>query len=368
MAVLKIPLKDVAAQYRALRGELLPALEAFLASGQYVLGPAVEAFEREAAAYLGVKYAVGVGSGTDALLLALRALGVGEGDDVVTTPFTFVASADVIVRLGARPVFADVEAATLNLDAARVAEAVTSKTRAVLPVHLYGLPADVPALAAAAPGVPILEDAAQAMGAELGGRKVGRLGAAAAFSFFPTKNLGAFGDGGLVATDDEALAGRARRLRVHGADKKNFPQEIGYKSRLDALQAVVLSIKLKYLDGWAARTRELVSRYRERLAAVEGVTLLAEPEGRRPAYHQLTVRASRREELRRFLGERGIASGVYYPTVVPLTPAFKFLRYRPGSFPEAERAAAEAVSLPLWPEMAEAQLEAVCEAVAAFYA
>ncbi|HUU57700.1 MAG TPA: DegT/DnrJ/EryC1/StrS family aminotransferase, partial [bacterium] len=304
MADIKIPLKDVAAQYRALQAEIIPAVEKFLAAGQYVLGPAVEAFEREAAAYLGVSHAVGVGSGTDALLIALRALGVGEGDDVITTPFTFVASADVIVRLRARPVFADVDAATLNLDPAKIAEVATGGTAAVLPVHLYGLPADVPAIAAAAPGVPILEDAAQALGGELGGRKVGRLGSAAAFSFFPTKNLGAFGDGGLIAVDDEELAARARRLRVHGAAKKNYPQEIGYKSRLDGLQATILSIKLKYLDEWTARTRELVGRYRERLAAVEGVTLLAEPEGCRPAYHQFTVRASRRDELKRFLGER----------------------------------------------------------------
>ena len=367
MADIKIPLKDVAAQYRALQAEIIPAVERFLGAGQYVLGPAVEAFEREAAAYLGVGHAVGVGSGTDALLIALRALGVGEGDDVITTPFTFVASADVIVRLRARPVFADVDAATLNLDPAKIAEVATGGTAAVLPVHLYGLPADVPAIAAAAPGVPILEDAAQALGGELGGRKVGRLASAAAFSFFPTKNLGAFGDGGLIATDGEELAARARRLRVHGAARKNFPEEIGYKSRLDGLQATILSIKLKYLDEWTARTRELVGRYRERLAGVEGITLLAEPEGCRPAYHQFTVRASRRDELKRFLGERGIASAVYYPTAVHLTPAFEFLGYKPGAFPEAEKAAAEVLSLPLWPEMADDQVDEVCAAVAAFY-
>jgi dTDP-4-amino-4,6-dideoxygalactose transaminase len=367
LADIKIPLKDVAAQYRALQGEIIPALEQFLGAGQYVLGPAVERFEREAAAYLGVGHAVGVGSGTDALLIALRALGVAEGDDVITTPFTFVASADVIVRLRARPVFADVDAATLNLDPAKIAEAATAGTAAILPVHLYGLPADVPAIAAAAPGVPILEDAAQAMGAELGGRKVGQLAAAAAFSFFPTKNLGAFGDGGLIATDDGDLAARARRLRVHGADKKNYPQEIGYKSRLDGLQATVLSMKLKHLDAWVARTRALVARYRERLAGVEGITLLAEPEDCRPAYHQFTVRADRRDELKRFLGERGVASAVYYPVGVHLTPAFAHLGYGEGSFPEAERAAAEVLSLPLWPEMADGQVDEVCDAAAAFY-
>jgi dTDP-4-amino-4,6-dideoxygalactose transaminase len=367
MTEVKIPLKDLAAQYRALEGELAPAIRDFLAAGQYILGPPVENFEREAAAYLGVKYGVGVGSGTDALLIALRALGVGEGDEVVTTPFTFVASADVIVRLRATPVFADVDAATLNISPAAAAAAVTGRTKVVMPVHLYGLPADVPAIAKAAPGVPVLEDAAQALGAELGGRKAGALGAAAAFSFFPTKNLGAFGDGGLIATEDEVLAARARRLRVHGAGKKNYPEEIGYKSRLDGLQAAILSVKLKHLDGWAARTGELVARYRERLVAAAGVTLLAEPAGCRPAYHQFTVRAARRDELRLFLAERGIASAGYYPAAVHLTPAFAYLGLGPGSFPEAERAADEVVSLPLWPEMADGQVEEVCAAVAEFY-
>ncbi len=367
MAEIKIPHKDLAAQYRALEGELGPAIKEFLASGQYVLGPAVEAFEREAAAYLGVEHCVGVGSGTDALLITLRALGVGEGDEVVTTPFSFVASADVVVRLRARPVFADVDPQTLNISPSAAAEAVTERTKVVMPVHLYGLPADVPALAAASPGIPILEDAAQAIGGALGEGKVGSLGAASAFSFFPTKNLGAFGDGGLVATDDAELAARARRLRVHGAATKNYPEEIGYKSRLDGLQATVLSIKLKHLDAWVARTRELVKLYRERLAAVDGVTLLAEPGNYLPAYHQFTVRATRRDELRAFLGERGVASAVYYPTAIHLTPAFKYLGHGAGSFPEAEAAAGEVVSLPLWPEMADEQVEKVCAAVVDFY-
>ncbi len=367
MAEIRIPLKDLAAQYRALEAELEPALREFLAAGKYILGPPVERFERQAAAYLGVDYGVGVGSGTDALLIALRALGVGAGDEVVTTPFTFVASADVVVRLRARPVFADVDPATLNISPAAVAAAVTGRTKVVMPVHLYGVPADVPAVAAAAPGVPILEDAAQAMGAELAARKAGNLGAAAAFSFFPTKNLGAFGDGGLIATNDEALAVRARRLRVHGATKKDYPLEIGYKSRLDGLQATVLSIKLKHLDGWVGRTRELVRLYRERLAAVDGVTLLAEPVGCRAAYQQFTVRAARRDELRAFLSERGIASAVYYPTAVHLTPAFEYLGYGAGSFPEAEKAAGDVVSLPLWPEMTNEQVEEVCAAAAKFY-
>jgi dTDP-4-amino-4,6-dideoxygalactose transaminase len=367
MAENKIPLKDLVAQYRSLEGELDGAIREFLAAGQYVLGPPVEAFERACAEYLGVSACVGVGSGTDALLIALRALGVGEGDEVITTPFTFVASADVIVRLGARPVFADVDPTTLNLDPARAAEARSPKTKALLPVHLYGVPADIPAIAAAVPDVPIVEDAAQAMGARLGGRPVGALAEAAAFSFFPTKNLGAFGDGGLIATDDDELAARTKRLRVHGAARKNFPEEIGYKSRLDGLQAAILSVKLRHLDDWVATTRKLVSRYREGLAGVGDVTLLAEPAGCEPAYHQFTIRTARPGELREFLAGRGIASASYYPTPIHLTGAFKFLGYEPGAFPAAEEAAGEVLSLPLWPEMTEGQVDDVCRAVAAFH-
>lgn len=364
----RIPLKDLAAQYRALAPEIDAAVKEFLAGGEYILGEPVASFERACADYLKVAHAVGVASGTDALLIALRALGVGRGDEVITTPFTFVATADVIVRLGATPVFADIRPDTLNVDPTRVAEVVTPRTKAVVPVHLYGLPAQVPAIAAAAPGVPVVEDAAQAMGGEVDDTKVGSLGRVAAFSFFPTKNLGGYGDGGLIATDDAEVAARARRLRVHGADRKNFPAEIGYKSRLDGLQAVILGVKLRHLDRWAARLRELVGRYRTQLRDVAGVTLLAEaPPGVLPAYHQFTVRAGRRDELRAFLERRGIASAVYYPVPVHLTPAFAFLGKGPGSFPEAEAAAREVLSLPLWPEMTEAQVDEVCAAVAAFY-
>jgi len=364
----KIPLKDLTAQYRSLEAELTAAVRAFLAAGVYVLGEPVASFERACAAYLGVGHAVGVGSGTDALLIALKALGVGPGDEVVTTPFSFVATADVIVRLGATPVFADVSAATLNLDPARVKAAATPRTRAVVAVHLYGVPADVAAIReAVGPGVAVVEDAAQAMGAAAGGRKVGALGAAAAFSFFPTKNLGAFGDGGLIATDDGDLAERARRLRVHGAARKNFPLEIGYKSRLDGLQAAVLAVKLPHLDAWSARLRALVARYRARLGAVGAVGLLAEPAGVTPAYHQFTIRAPRRDELKAFLAARGIGAAAYYPLPIHLTPAFSFLGLKEGAFPEAERAAREVLSLPLWPEMAEAQVDAVCDAVASCY-
>jgi dTDP-4-amino-4,6-dideoxygalactose transaminase len=369
MADLRIPMKDLAAQWREIEGEAAAVLTDFLGRGEYVLGAAVKGFEGACAAYLDVPYAVGVGSGTDALLLALRALDVGPGDEVITTPFTFVAAADVVVRLGARPVFADLDAATLNLAPAAAAAAVTPRTKAVVPVHLYGLPADVAALAAAVgPGVAVVEDAAQAMGATFGGRKVGTLGTFGCFSFFPTKNLGGYGDGGLVATADGALAARVRRLRAHGAEEKYFPLEIGYKSRLDGVQAALLGVKLAHLEEWVGRTRALVALYRAGLAEVDGITLLAEPAGRLPAYHLFTIRAAMREELRAYLRSRGIATAVYYPWPIHLTPAFAFLGWKEGAFPAAERAAREVVSLPLWPEMTEGQLDEVVTAVNDFYA
>lgn len=368
MTQAKIPMKDLVAQWRSLQPEAGAALGAFMEGGQYILGPAVERFEKECAAYLGASHAVGVGSGTDALLIALRALGIGAGDEVITTPFTFVASADVIVRLGATPVLADVDPATLNLAPAAVARAVTPRTKALVVVHLYGVPADLEAIRAAAPGVALIEDTAQAMGAALGARKAGSVGVAGCFSFFPTKNLGAYGDGGLIATGDDELAARARRLRVHGAAVKNEPLEIGYKSRLDALQATLLSIKLKRLDGWSDLLRRHVAQYREALADVDAVTLLAEPPGVTPAYHQFTIRAAMREDLRKYLADRGIATAIYYQTCVHLTPAFASLGRGEGSFPEAEKATREVVSLPLWPEMTAAQVDAVATAVNDFYA
>jgi len=364
-----VPLMDIAAEYRSIKDEIDEAVLEFLGSGKYVLGPYVERFEEEFAEYLGVKYCVGVSSGTDALLVSLRALGVGEGDEVITTPFTFVASADVIVRLGARPVFVDVEPDTLNVNVDAVTGVMGAETAAILPVHLYGMPCELGRLGevTAETGVPVVEDAAQAAGSTYAGRLAGTFGKIGCFSFFPTKNLGAYGDGGAIVTDDAGLAEEARALRVHGARRKNFPSVIGYKARLDAMQAAVLSVKLKYLEGWISRKRELVNAYRERLAGVAGVTLLAEPEGRKPAYHQFTVRTERRDELIEHLHGREIGCAVYYPLPVHLTEAFRFLGYGPGDFPEAEKAASEVLSLPLFSQMTDGQLDAVYSAVEEFY-
>jgi dTDP-4-amino-4,6-dideoxygalactose transaminase len=335
--------------------ELLPAVATTLRSGRYILGPNVEAFEREAAAYLGCAHAVGVNSGTDALAIALRGLGVGPGDEVITTPFTFVATAEAIATVGARPVFADIDPATCNLDPAQVEARTTPRTRAVVPVHLYGVPAAVPG------SVPVVEDAAQAFGATVEGRRVGTLGRAAAFSFFPSKPLGGCGDGGLITTDDEAVAVAARRLRAHGASRKHHSEEVGYNSRLDELQAAILRVKLPRVDRAIERRAELAARYTDRLAGVEGVVPPPRPPG--AAHHLYTVRVldGRRDELARTLAEAGIASAVNYPV-----PIHRLAPYaEPGLvLPEAERAATEVLSLPLWAGMAPEIVDEVAEMVA----
>lgn len=365
-----VPAFSLARQIQRLRPELDAAWDRVLRSGQFILGPEVEALEREIAARLGPDMgAVGVASGSDALYLALVALGVGPGDEVVTTPFTFFATAGAVVRTGATPVFADVEPDTFNLDPDEALARVTPRTRVILPVHLFGLVADVERLRRGFAGA-VLEDAAQALGAAVAGRPAGTLGEAAAVSFFPTKNLGAFGDGGLVVSRDAALLERVRRLRVHGARAKYFHEEVGVNSRLDALQAAVLRVKLGHLDAWTARRRALAARYREGLAA-RGLTDLvvpqAEPPGRVHAYHQFTVRAPDRDGLRRYLAARGIGSTVYYPYPLHRLPAFAALGYGPGAFPVAERLAAEVLSLPLFPELEEEEVDRVLDAVAAYY-
>jgi dTDP-4-amino-4,6-dideoxygalactose transaminase len=365
-----IPAFSLTRQIARLRPELDAAWDRVVRSGQFILGPEVEALEREVAARLGPDVgAVGVASGSDALYLILLALGVGPGDEVVTTPFTFFATAGAVVRTGAVPVFADVEPDTFNLDPDEALARVTPRTRVILPVHLFGLPADVAALRRGFAGA-VVEDAAQALGAAVAGRPAGTWGEAAAVSFFPTKNLGAFGDGGLVVSRDAALLDRVRRLRVHGARTKYFHEEVGVNSRLDALQAAVLRVKLGYLDAWTARRRALAARYREGLAArglSEVVVAQAEPPGRLHAYHQFTVRVPDREGLRRYLAAQGIGTAVYYPYPLHRLPAFAQLGYGPGAFPVAERLAAEVLSLPLFPELEEEEVDRVVDAVAAYY-
>ncbi len=361
MAESRIPLLDLAPQIEALWPELSAAIERVVRSGHFIMGPNVGAFEQEIAEYLGVSHAIGVNSGTDALIIALRAAGVGAGDEVITSPFSFFATAEAISQVGARPVFVDIDPASYNLDPELASEAVTEKTRALVPIHLFGQAADMDPLLALAQehGLAVVEDAAQALGAEYKSRKLGGLGTAGALSFFPSKPLGAFGDGGLIATDDDEVAMHARMLRVHGARTKYYNEAIGYNSRLDELQAAILRVKLPHLDEWNEGRRAAAARYTELLAGVEGVVAPSEQPYGRHVYHQYTIRVAdgRRETVQHGLRDAGISTMLYYPVPIHLLPAYAG-QY--GPLPIAEQAAREVLSLPLWPEItAEIQMRVV---------
>ncbi len=365
---IRISLADPAGEYRLLKDDLDAAVGRVLASGRYILGPEVEAFENEAAAYLGVAHARGMSSGTDAIQAALLALGIGPGDEVVTGAFSFFATAGAILRVGATPVFADSETNGFNVDPAAVRDAVGRRTRAVLLVHLFGQPVDIEALGEL--DVPVIEDAAQAFGAELGERKAGGLGAMGCFSFFPAKPLGCVGDGGLVSTDDPELARILASVRVQGAAGKNLHARAGGNFRLDPLQAAVLRTKLPHIDGWIATRRRYAELLRQRLAPLEAlglVTLPFERPGTTCTWAQFTIRARRRDGLRTFLGARGIASEVYYPVPMPMQEALGDRRGAAGEFPEAERAAAEVLSIPVHPLLSPSDVEEVAQAVLDFH-
>lgn len=373
---MNVPLLDLTRQYQSLAGELQDAMRVVVEEQRFILGPTVERFEREVAEYLSVRHAVGCASGTDALLLSLRALDVQPGDEVVTTPFTFFATAGAIHNAGARPVFADIRPDTYNLDPAAAEAAVGKRTRAVIPVHLFGQMAEMTAFRALADGagIGLIEDAAQAIGARQrtpDGEWIttGTLGDTAAFSFFPSKNLGAFGDGGLVTANRDDLAARLRLLRVHGGRQMYHHEEVGYNSRLDALQAAVLSVKLPHLPGWSEARRANARFYDEALAGVEGVRTPVVLPGNESIFNQYTIRVldGRRDDLVRFLGERGVGSSVYYPVPLHLQECFGYLGYREGAFPEAERASREVLSLPVFPELGAEQREHVASAVRDFF-
>jgi len=368
-----VPILNLSVQYQALRAEIDAAIQAVVAAGQFVLGPNVRALEEEMAGRLGVSAAVAVASGTDALHLALRALDLGPGDLVLIAPFTFIATATAVTCAGARPVFADIRPETYTLDPQRAAECLAGcgprglppgRVRAILPVHLYGLPADMPALEAVARdgGLRIVEDAAQAIGAACRGRAAGALGDAAAFSFYPTKNLGAMGDAGMVTTSNEAVAQRVRRLRVYGGRQRYVHEELGFNSRLDEIQAAVLRVKLRHLDRWTARRRAIAERYRAGLGDCD-VGLPHEPPGAVHCYHQFAIRVPDRDGVQRRMADRGVATAVYYPLPLHLQPMYRELGYREGDFPEAERAAREVLCLPMYPELTDAQVDEVVEAV-----
>jgi dTDP-4-amino-4,6-dideoxygalactose transaminase len=372
---MQVPLLDLTLQYRGIATEVMPELHTVIEEQRFILGPVVDRFEREMEAYLGVRHAVGCASGTDAILLALRAFDCGRDDEVVTSPFTFFATAGAIHNVGARPVFADILPGTFNLDPAAAQAVVTERTRVVMPVHLFGQMADMPAFRALADrhGLALLEDAAQAIGAlqRVDGDWIttGTLGDACAFSFFPTKNLGAFGDAGMTVANDDGTAERLRKLRVHGGRQMYHHEEVGYNSRLDSLQAAVLSAKLPHLKGWSDARRRNAAFYDQALAGIGGIQTPAVGEDHESIYNQYTIRVrdGRRDALADFLRERGVGSGVYYPVPLHLQECFAYLGYREGQFPESERACREVLSLPVFPELTQAQLEYVAESVRAFF-
>jgi len=358
-----VPMLDLAAEYRDLEAELADAVGKVIASGRFILGPEGEALEHEVAAYLGVGHAVAVASGTDALHLALRAAGIGPRDEVVMPSFTFVAAAEAVCHVGARVVFADIDPATYNLDPAACEAAIGPATRAVIAVHLFGQTADLAAISAICQrrGLTLIEDCAQAIGADFDGRRAGAWGALGCFSFYPTKNLGAYGDAGMVVTNDPKLAEVVRMLRHHGSRTAYRHEMIGYNSRLDELQAAILRVKLKRLDRWNAQRRERAGLYR-RLLSGGPVGLPVEHGRGAHVYHQFTVRAPRRDALREELAARGVASAVYYPVPVHRQPAYA-LDHGGLSLRESERAAQEALSLPMYPQLAESAVRGVCDAL-----
>jgi dTDP-4-amino-4,6-dideoxygalactose transaminase len=367
------PLLDLKAQHRQIREEVLAAVTRVIDSQNFILGDEVKSLEAEIAAYCSAKHAIGCASGSDALLLALLALGIGPGDKVLTSPYTFFATVGAICRLGATPVFADIEEDTFNIDPAKAAEALTKhpEVRAIIPIHLFGGSADMEPLLslAARTGISIIEDAAQAIGSEYRERRVGSLGDVGCFSFFPSKNLGAFGDGGMLTTDNADLAEKLRVLRVHGAKKKYYHEFIGMNSRLDALQAAVLRVKLQQLDSWTALRQRNAQLYRNWLSQLQvPVTLLIpRPYQTRHIYNQFVIVAPRRDQLQAFLKEGGIGTEVYYPLPMHLQKCFSHLGYQPGDFPVSERLANESLALPVYPELSPDGIDYICQSIASFY-
>lgn len=378
---MKVPLLDLKAQHASIKDEIDAAIARVVESQHFILGPEVEALERAVAEYCGCAHAVGVSSGTDAILAALMAVGVCEGDEVVTSPNTFIATVSSVARLGARAVFVDIDPVSFNLDVSRLERAITSRTKVIIPVHLFGQMADMEGVMAIAKprGVPVIEDGAQAIGSEWKGKRAGSFGSMGCLSFFPSKNLGAFGDAGAVVTNDVALAKTLRVLRVQGQEPKYFSKLVGGNFRLDALQAAILRAKLPHLDSWTAARQRNAARYRAMFAAAgvdsnqtrpdakHPVTLPRELPGVRHIYNQFCIRSVRRDELRAALHEQGIGSEVYYPQPMHLQTCFASWGYLQGAFPEAEAASAESLAIPIYPELTEEAQRTVVNAVVSFH-
>ncbi len=366
-----VPLLDLKAQHKTIREEVVSSLMKIVDDQTFILGDSVKEFEADVAKYCNTRHAIGCANGTDAILLALRALDIGAGDEVVTTPFTFFATAGAIHNVGAKPVFADIETDTFNISPDAAAAATTSKTKAVIPVDLFGQMAPIEEVRARVGGLPIIEDAAQSIGArrKIDGKwvKAGERVTIGTFSFFPSKNLGGYGDGGMMVTQDDHLAMRLRRLRVHGGEKTYFHEEVGYNSRLDALQAAVLGAKLAHLENWSAARRKNAQYYDKAFADLSDVRTPTVDSDNESIYNQYTLRVAKRDGLQTHLKSAGIGNSVYYPLPLHLQPCFAYLGYKNGAFPESEKAANEVLSLPVYPELTQSQLDEVVGAVRGFY-
>lgn len=367
---MNVPFVDLKEQYSAIRHQLEPALQDVFRDTAFILGKYVARFEQEFAAFCGVRHAIGVNSGTDAITLTLKAMNLGPGDEIITAANTFIATAEAIVHAGCKPVFVDISQDTYNLNPHELEEKITPKTKAIIPVHLYGQPADLEAIMQVARrhNLLVIEDAAQAHGAQYHGRRVGSIGDAACFSFYPSKNLGAYGDGGAIVTNDDSLALKIRHLRDHGSVQKYQHEMVGYNSRLDALQAVVLSVKLKYLDQWNAMRARNAHLYNELLSEIPGVVTPQVLPDVQHVYHLYVIRLTRgdRNRLQAHLKAHGIETGIHYPQPVHLTKAFAHLGYREGDFPIAERCARAILSLPMYPELRAEQIEHVAQEIQSF--
>lgn len=365
-----VPLLDLKAQYTTIRDQVQDAIERVLESQQFILGAEVEALEREIAAYSQCEFGIGMSSGTDAILVALMALDIRPGDQVIIPAYTFFATAGCVARLGAQPVFVDVDPQTFNLDPAKIQAAITPRTRALMPVHLFGQCAEMEPIVELARkhNLAMIEDAAQAIGSDYRGQRAGAMGQLGCFSFFPSKNLGGIGDGGMITTNDRALAERVRLLRNHGAHPKYYHKLIGGNFRLDAIQAAVLRVKLNYLDQWSAARQKNAARYRQLFAKaqLEMIGLPIEEPDRRHIYNQFVIRIPERDALAAYLKQNNIGTEIYYPVPLHLQECFAELGYRVGDFPESERAAKETLALPIYPELSDAQQRAVVDAIAAF--
>jgi len=370
---------DLKKQYKSIKEAIDTAVKRVLESAVFIGGKEVEKFEKEMADFCGTKHAIGLNSGTDALFLSLKALNIGPGDEVITTPFTFIATAGVIANCGAKPVFADINPETFNIDPSKIEEKITEKTKAIIPVHLFGQMADMDEIMAIAKkhNLFVIEDAAQAIGAEYGSagspqakRKAGTIGDLGCFSFFPSKNLGAFGDGGMVATNNEELANKIRLLKNHGSSPKEkyLNLIVGTNSRLDAIQAAILRVKLKYLSKWSKERAEKASYYNGKLKGVGDIITPVTAADRNHIFHQYTIRTGSRDELQKYLKEKEIPTMIYYPLPLHLQPAFEYLNYKSGDFPESEKAAKEVLSLPIYPEIEREQQDVVVQKIKEFYA